>query len=95
MIVISEFILQCDRTVSLNEYFAATSPSEPTILGLLGCGCSAASEPVAEIIHFNSLSQVFYVHQLITNFSYYMHAYIVSIELDFTFYSLNFEEYRM
>ncbi len=45
-------------TVSLNEYFKATSPPQPTILGLLGCGCSAASDLVAEIIHHNSLSQV-------------------------------------
>ncbi len=50
--------LQCDRTVSLNEYFDAISPPHPTVLGLLGCGCSVASTPVAEIIHHNSISQV-------------------------------------
>ncbi len=50
--------LQCDRTVSLNKYFDAISPPHPTVLGLLGCGCSMASTPVAEIIHHSSISQV-------------------------------------
>ncbi len=51
-------VFQCDRTVSLNEYFDVISPPNPTVLGLLGCGCSVASTPVAEIIHHNSISQV-------------------------------------
>ncbi|XP_064390853.1 gamma-aminobutyric acid type B receptor subunit 2-like [Halichondria panicea] len=54
----------CDRTVSLNEYFDAISPPHPTVLGLLGCGCSVASTPVAEIIHHNSISQISYASSL-------------------------------
>ncbi len=71
--------MQCDRTISLNEYFSATSPSQPTVLGLLGCGCSAASQPVAEIIHYNSLSQVCIKHG-----SQYDHGYCVSAVVSIT-----------
>ncbi len=53
-----QYVLQCDKTVSLNEYFDVISPPNPTVLGLLGCGCSVASTPVAEIIQHNSISQV-------------------------------------
>ncbi|XP_064391124.1 gamma-aminobutyric acid type B receptor subunit 2-like [Halichondria panicea] len=54
----------CDRTVSLNKYFDAISPPHPTVLGLLGCGCSMASTPVAEIIHHSSISQISYASSL-------------------------------
>ncbi len=50
--------LQCDRTESLSQYFETVYPPNPTVLGLLGCGCSVASTPVAEIVSYNSISQV-------------------------------------
>ncbi|XP_064390850.1 gamma-aminobutyric acid type B receptor subunit 2-like isoform X2 [Halichondria panicea] len=70
----------CDRTVSLNEYFDAISPPHPTVLGLLGCGCSVASTPVAEIIHHNSISQVSYASSSIelsdrSRFLNFFHTY--------------------
>ncbi|XP_064390848.1 gamma-aminobutyric acid type B receptor subunit 2-like [Halichondria panicea] len=51
----------CDRTESLGQYFGTVFSPNPTVLGLLGCGCSVASTPVAEIIQFNSISQIAYV----------------------------------
>ncbi len=49
---------QCDRTESLRQYFGTVFSPNPTVLGLLGCGCSVASTPVAEIVQYNSISQV-------------------------------------
>lgn len=50
--------MQCNRTLSLNLFFATVAQATPPVLGLLGCGCSVASEPVAEIIHHWNISQV-------------------------------------
>ena len=60
MIVMCDCIkhLQCDRTRSLDLFFATVAQADPPVLGLLGCGCSVASEPVAEIIHHWNISQV-------------------------------------
>ena len=55
---ISCIIMQCDRTRSLDQFFATVAQADPPVLGLLGCGCSVASEPVAEIIHHWNISQV-------------------------------------
>ncbi|XP_064383155.1 gamma-aminobutyric acid type B receptor subunit 2-like [Halichondria panicea] len=51
---------KCDRATSLSLFFEALSSPNPPILGLLGCGCSVASTPVAEIVQHKSLSQVSY-----------------------------------
>ena len=50
--------MQCNRTRSLDLFFATVPQATPPVLGLLGCGCSVASEPVAEIIHYWNISQV-------------------------------------
>jgi gamma-aminobutyric acid type B receptor len=52
--------MQCNRTRSLDLFFATVPQATPPVLGLLGCGCSVASEPVAEIIHHWNISQVQY-----------------------------------
>lgn len=51
-------IVQCDRTQSLSSFFTAVAEASPAVLGVLGCGCSVATEPVAEIIHHWNISQV-------------------------------------
>ena len=53
--------MQCNRTRSLELFFATMPQATPPVLGLLGCGCSVASEPVAEIIHHWNISQVYLV----------------------------------
>ena len=50
--------MQCERTSSLNPFFETVAQASPSVLGLLGCGCSVASEPIAEIIHHWNISQV-------------------------------------
>ena len=49
---------QCNRGRSLDVFFDEVQ-SEPTKIALLGCGCSVATEPVAEISHQWNISQVF------------------------------------
>ena len=44
------YFFQCDRQASLNAFFDGIL-SDPGKIGVIGCGCSVASEPVAEIIH--------------------------------------------
>ena len=56
-IIINTFV-QCHRSLSLSQFFATVPQATPPVLGLLGCGCSVASEPVAEIIHHWNISQV-------------------------------------
>ena len=51
-------MFQCSRTNSLDLFFATVAEAHPSVLGLVGCGCSVASEPVAEIIHHWNISQV-------------------------------------
>ena len=45
----------------MKQYFTLISPNNPTILGVLGCGCSTATTAVAEIIQFSSISQVYII----------------------------------
>ena len=49
--------MQCDRIGSLNA-FIADAFSGPDRIALIGCGCSVATEPVAEVSHFWNISQV-------------------------------------
>jgi len=42
----------------MDLFFEAMSAASPTIVGMIGSGCSVASLPVAEIVHHFSLSQV-------------------------------------
>ena len=50
--------MQCSRTHALDQFFATVAQANPPVLGLLGCGCSVATEPVAEIVHHWNISQV-------------------------------------
>ena len=51
--------LQCDRTVSLNGFLdnvlekcnSTQGGQDLTLLGVIGCGCTEATLPIAEIIH--------------------------------------------
>ncbi len=49
--------LQCLRSESLDQFFNGIQ-SRPVKLALVGCGCSVATEPVAEISHRWNISQV-------------------------------------
>ncbi len=62
-------MLQCDRTKSLELFLDTVSLPSPTVLGLVGCGCSVASAPVAEIVgHFNIPQvRIYYVAMVIYN----------------------------
>ena len=50
--------LQCDRTQSFDTFFQEIQSEGPPNIALLGCGCSTASEPIAEVIHHWNTSQV-------------------------------------
>ena len=57
-------VIQCDRTTSLNEFLDHVlercngSTGGPTILGVIGCGCTEADLPVAELVHRWNMPQV-------------------------------------
>ena len=50
--------MQCDETLSLSLFFAAVAEASPPVLGVLGGGCSVASEAMARIMHHWNVSQV-------------------------------------
>ena len=49
---------------SLDEFFKGIQ-SEPVKLAVVGCGCSVATEPVAEISHHWNISQVYMYRHII------------------------------
>ena len=53
---------QCTRTNSLEAFFEDFVSSSTPKIALVGCGCSPATEPVAEISHYWNISQVSYVY---------------------------------
>ena len=51
--------MQCNRGQSLGAFFGDFLPeADPVKIALIGCGCSVATEPVAEISHQWNISQV-------------------------------------
>lgn len=50
-------LIQCLRSESLDQFFNGIQ-SQPVKLAVVGCGCSVATEPVAEISHRWNISQV-------------------------------------
>ena len=51
-------MFQCDRTDSLDAYFKTVQSEGSPLIALLGCGCSPATEPVAEISHYENIIHV-------------------------------------
>ena len=51
-------ILQCTRTDSLDAFFNDTQFSAVPKIAVIGCGCSTATEPVAEISHYWNITHV-------------------------------------
>ena len=55
--------IQCNRGRSLDAFFDDVVLQPDSVkIGLIGCGCSVATEPVAEISHKWNISQVPYTH---------------------------------
>ena len=50
--------LQCHHTVSVDTYLKGIFVDVPKKLAVVGCGCSVATEPVAEISHQWNISHV-------------------------------------
>ena len=51
--------MQCDTKAALNAFHHQVF-EEPTKIGVIGCGCSVSTEPVATISHYYNLVQVYY-----------------------------------
>jgi hypothetical protein len=51
-------IIQCDRGTSLDLFLKGVLLDTTAIFGIVGCGCSSATESVAEIIHQWNISLV-------------------------------------
>jgi gamma-aminobutyric acid type B receptor len=51
---------KCNRTASLDAFFNIIN-DDVTIVALLGCGCSGATLPVAEISHYWNIPQIAFV----------------------------------
>ena len=55
--------IQCNRGRSLDAFFDDFLLQPDSVkIALIGCGCSVATEPVAEISHKWNISQVPYMH---------------------------------
>ena len=52
-------LLQCSRTDSLDEFFKDMEISAVPKIAVVGCGCSPATEPVAEISYHWNITQVY------------------------------------
>lgn len=51
--------MQCERRSALETYFdLLNADTSQPLLALIGCGCSLATEPVAEITNFNDIVHV-------------------------------------
>ena len=57
MLTVYILSIQCHRGRSLDAFFDGIQ-SDPVKLAVVGCGCSIATEPVAEISHQWNISQV-------------------------------------
>ena len=58
--------IQCNRGRSLDAFFDDFLLQPDSVkIALIGCGCSVATEPVAEIRHKWNVSQVLHVHTFI------------------------------
>ena len=55
---VNHVLLQCNRTMALEEFFSMLFYSNLPIMALLGSGCSDASAATAELTHFYNLTQV-------------------------------------
>lgn len=55
--IFSRHTPQCNRSSSLKAFHDDVF-SGPDRIALLGCGCSVATEPVAETSHYWNISQV-------------------------------------
>ena len=51
-------IHQCDGTTSVREFLTQVQLPSPTLIGVIGCGCSVATEPLADIISLYGLPLV-------------------------------------
>ena len=49
---------QCDSATSMREFLIQVRLSSPTLIGVIGCGCSLATAPVADIISLYGLPLV-------------------------------------
>ena len=72
LLIHPSFYFQCDRTDSLQSYFEAIKSDEIPLIALLGCGCSPATEPVAEISFYSNIVHVSLICIL-------MHMYVTCI----------------
>ena len=53
---IFEFSIQCNGTVALKNFFDVTT--DRSVMAVVGCGCSSATEEVAKISHYLNISVV-------------------------------------
>ena len=64
------FFIQCNRGKSLDAFFDDFLLQPDSVkIALIGCGCSVATEPVAEISHKWNISQVPYMQFVLVNSS--------------------------
>ena len=72
--------MQCLRSESLDQFFNGIQ-SQPVKLAVVGCGCSVATEPVAEISHRWNISQVIDLNVYIMWFlmHYVLYAKIIGL----------------
>ena len=57
--------LQCDRTIALDALFKQLlSEDNISKLAVVGCGCSVATEPTAEVSHYYNVTHISIIHVL-------------------------------
>ena len=68
--------MQCNRGLSLNAFLSDfLLEPDPVKIALIGCGCSVATESVAEISHLWNVSQVLMTIVLLYCSGYYLYTF--------------------
>ena len=50
--------MQCDSATSVREFLTQVRLPSPILIGVIGCGCSVATEPVADMVSVYELPLV-------------------------------------
>ena len=57
-------LFQCERAEGIDMFFSQIF-REPTIMAVVGTGCSSSTEPTAEVSHYYNISQVCQIESLL------------------------------
>ena len=63
-----DVLIQCDSATSVREFLSQLELPSPTIIGVIGCGCSVATEPVVDMVSVYGVPLVSRALNMCSNF---------------------------